>query len=230
MMDLGVTISLYNAEFMIEPCIKSVRKVFPEFVVLDIGSEDGGPEIARKLGCTVHEMGRMSGEEYTELKEDRSNEFDYSLWIDADEVWPEHSLENIKRLSEEYSVINGFWRNLDVRGKSVSASSYTLRGAVAWDTREFRIHRTWPREKLSSRSDDIKREDVQFTPSDPHDVFCWHGVLLNLSPLPDKKNRWKKRAERKDNFSSLEWTILSGMPFKYSDERILEEPKFVWYK
>ncbi len=227
MSDLGVFISVHNAEYMIKPCIESVRKVFPEVLIVDVGSEDDSVKIAQSLGVDVAKFGRLSGEEYTDLKEEMTTKTKYAFWTDADEVWPEESLELLQHSIGSYDVVNGLWRNLKVIDDKVMASDLTGRGAVAWNTEKFRIHRTWPREKLSARLPETNRADVQI---EIPEIFSWHGVLLNISPLPDKKARWKKRAERNDSFAKLGWVQIWDMPFEYDNEAILDKPTFEWYK
>jgi len=227
---MKVHVTLYNAETMIGPCLEAVRKVYPDVIVHDFGSEDSGPEIVAKMGIPIEDHGRLSGEEYVFLKEEISCESPYVFWIDADEVWPEHCLENIEKFTKEHKLVIGFWRNLKVRGGIIYVSDFLHRGVVAWDTKYFQIHRTWPREKIRARFDHTTRKDEEFTPENKGELFCWHGVLLNVSHLPDKKNRWKKRAERDDQCANLVWAPLEDLPFYYDDKRILEIPKFVWYK
>jgi glycosyltransferase involved in cell wall biosynthesis len=60
MEDLKVVVSLYNGEYVVEPCIKALKKVFRDFFVVDVGSEDDGPKVARGLGVEVIEYGRLS--------------------------------------------------------------------------------------------------------------------------------------------------------------------------
>jgi hypothetical protein len=227
---LKVHITLHNAETMIEPCVRAVKEVFPDVTVHDFGSEDSGPELVSELGVELVEHGRLSGEDYVLCKEDVSTRSDYVFWIDGDEVWPEDCLRNMKDFAKRHPIIVGFWRNLKIRQNQVYASDFIHRGAVAWDTARYRIHRTWPREKMSSRHEHIKRGEEEYTPKWKASLFCWHGVLLNISHLPDKKGRWKKRAERDDQSANLEWTPLEDLPFSYEDNRILEQPKFEWYK
>ena len=221
-------ITLYNAEFMIEPCVRAVRRVFPDVIVHDFGSEDGGPDTVTKMGVPLIKHGRLSGEDYVFLKQEESIKSDRVFWVDADEVWPQSCLENVRGGLMYHSLIVGFWKNLKVRCGHIYESDYMHRGAIAWDTKLFGLHRTWPREKLREIST-VSRKEAEYTPAH-EDVFCYHGVLLNLSPLPDKKNRWKKRAERDDQSANLKWEIRKDLPFAYSDSRILGIPAFEWYK
>jgi len=227
MIDLGVYISVFNAEYLIEPCIKAIQKVFPSPIIVDVGSEDNSTRRAEALGVEVMKCGRLSGEDYTALKEELATKQKYVFFTDADEVWVKDSLQSIPEFLKKNDVVNGFWKNLKVEGDEILYSSLTSRGAVAWNTETFRIHRTWPREKLSSRDPSLSRAEVEIS---PEGVWSWHGVLLKTSPMHDKKNRWKKRAERRDSFASLEWTKIGDLPFDYSDRELLDQPSFVWYK
>jgi len=226
-MDLKVHITMYNAENMIQPCLGAALKVLPGLTVHDFGSEDNGPYYVEQMNnITIDYHGRLSGEDYVKLKEQVARESKYTFWIDADEVWPEESLRAVVRHLEVYSVVNGYWRNLKVRDGKILMCEPMHRGAIAWDSTEFRIHREWPWEKLDTRGRMV-REQVQI---DAQDVWCYHGVLLNVSNLPDKKNRWKKRAHRDDECKDKVWQCLPDLPFPYKHTEILEKPKFVWYK
>lgn len=220
--------TLYNAELMIEPCLRAAMKVFPDIEVIDVGSEDSGPEIAERLGARVTKLGRLDATEYVFMKEEWSRKSKHVIWIDADEVWPEKSILHTTNALLSYDLVSGFWRNLEVKDDKIMCSDYTHRGCVAWNTEKFLIHRSWPREKMKGRDESISRDKSEYIP-EPENAFCWHGVLLNLSTFPEKKNRWKKRAERSDSFSSLEWTELSELPFK-ADPKVLEPAKFTWYR
>lgn len=226
-MDLQVHVTMYNAEYMIGPCLEAALKVYPNLTVHDFGSEDNGPYIVEKMNnVNIEYHGRIGGDEYSILKDNWAKESRYTFWIDADEVWPESSLRAVQRHLEVYSVVNGYWRNIKVRNGDILMCEPMHRGAIAWDTKQFYLHRGWPWEKLDSINPEVKREQVQI---DAEDVWCYHGVLLNLSPLPDKKNRWKKRAHRDDESKNKKWIPLPAIPFS-CDNRILEAPKFIWYK
>jgi glycosyltransferase involved in cell wall biosynthesis len=224
---MNVHVTLYNAENMIKPCLEHAMKVFPDLVVHDFGSEDDGPRIATKLTSRIEYHGRLNGEDYVKLKEDISVKSEYVLWIDADEVWPTLSLIAVINDLGRYNVVNGYWKNLKVRDGKMYMSELMHRGAVAWKTTDFKIHREWPWEKLDSRSVTIYRKAVE---TNDKDVFCYHGVLLNISSLPDKKNRWKKRANRDDESKDRLWEEIPDLPFLYTGTNILEQPKFSWYK
>lgn len=224
---MKVHVTMYNAENIIKPCLEHAMVVFPDLTVHDFGSEDDTPIIAEKLTSKVEYHGRLNGEDYVKLKEDISAKSDDVFWIDADEVWPKDSLISVIKCLERYSVVNGYWKNLKVRDGKMYMSELMHRGAVAWKTADFRIHREWPWEKLDSRSVEVYRKVVEINSKD---VFCYHGVLLNISSLPDKKNRWKKRAHRDDESKDKVWDEIPDLPFLYTGTGILEKPKFNWYK
>jgi len=225
-MDLKVHVTLYNAELMIKPCLETALKVYPNLTVHDFGSDDDGPYHVEKMpGVNIEYHGRLSGTEYVELKEAWARTSQYTFWIDADEIWPVSSLKAVANHLEKNSVINGYWRNLKVRDSKVLMCEPMHRGAIAWDSSQFRLHREWPWEKLDSRGMMV-REQVEINAKD---VWCYHGVLLNMSNQPDKKNRWKKRAHRDDECKNKQWEELSSLPFEY-DPDLLNQPRFIWYK
>ena len=225
---MKVYLSTYNVEFIIKPCLEHILKVYPDVEVHDFGSEDKTISIIKELGKTPILHGRLNGTDYVKVKEEISCQSKYAFWIDGDEVWPEENLKTIQDyIIKGYNVVNGFWQNLR-KEETIQQSERTFRGAVAWNTERYRLHREWPREKLSARIGDAFRAHEEV--SNKIDCWCYHGVLLNLSPLPYKKNRWKKRAERMDQFSKFQWYDIPDLPFLYDDPKILEEPKFVWYK
>lgn len=226
---MQVSITMYNSELIIGSCLHNVRKVYPEAIVYDFGSEDSGPQIAETMGFKVIKAGRLDAFKYVEFKDTISKQSKRAFWVDADEVWPEHVLLNIPALLDKAPLISGFWRNLKVEEGKIFCSEPTPRGAVAWDTRLFEIHRFWPREKIRPIDPAKDRKDYELIPP-PDELFCWHGVLLNLSLKNEKKNRWKKRAERTDAFAKLKWTEIKDLPFFYTDKRILEPASFDWYK
>ncbi len=52
-MGLSVCLIVRNEAHFLAPCIESVRAVADEIIVVDTGSTDGTPELARRLGCQV---------------------------------------------------------------------------------------------------------------------------------------------------------------------------------
>lgn len=224
---MDVHVTLYNAETMIEPCLKAASLVYPNLQVHDFGSEDRGPDIVKKLKFPINFHGRLNGVDYVLLKEEISKKSEKVFWIDADEVWPSYSLKNVGKYIKDNNVVHGFWRNLKVVDKKIYLSDFLSRGAVAWNTKRFEIHREWPREKIKGRFKEVNRSKEEII-LDPEDIFCYHGVLLNLSSLPMKKNRWKKQAERNDQSSG--WKEIPILPFNYTDNHIFDKPKFEWYK
>lgn len=226
---MKVHLSTYNVELIIKPCLERILNKYPDVEVHDFGSEDGTVSIIRSLGKEPALHGRLNGHDYTVTKEEISVKSKHVFWIDGDEVWPQENLQAVEDyLNEGYHVVGGYWRNLRNNKGAIEVSRGAYRGAVAWNTERYRLHRDWPREKLSERSNDVFRAHEEV--SNQISTWCYHGVLLNLSPLPYKKNRWKKRAERNDQFANIGWYEIPDLPFLYDDPRILEEPKFIWYK
>jgi glycosyltransferase involved in cell wall biosynthesis len=69
----------------LESCVDSCRAFADEIVVVDGGSEDGTPELARSLGCVVYENPWPGYGRQRNFGAERAAH-DWIFWIDADEV------------------------------------------------------------------------------------------------------------------------------------------------
>lgn len=67
------------------PCVESCRPFADEILIVDGGSVDGTPELARSLGCVVHENEWPGFGPQRNFGADRAVN-DWIFWIDADEV------------------------------------------------------------------------------------------------------------------------------------------------
>lgn len=107
-MKLSLCAIAKNEEASLPQCLNSVKDVVDEMVVLDTGSSDRTPEIARELGARVHHF-------------DWSNDFaaarneslkyvtgDWVLVLDADEVLAPEIIPEMKQAmeSDRYLLIN----------------------------------------------------------------------------------------------------------------------------
>src|SRR5262245_56152778 len=66
-------------------CVESCRAFADEIVLVDGGSEDGTPELARSLGCSVHENEWPGFGPQRNFGAERGAN-DWIFWIDADEA------------------------------------------------------------------------------------------------------------------------------------------------
>lgn len=201
---LGVYITLKNDENLIEECWKRVALVFPHVEVCDLGSLDTGPDRIKKLGGKVVQYGDLSPVDYTAWKNEMAKKHSHILWIDADEWWPKDCLKNAETeiLSEGEAV--GYWRNLKIKDKKLLVSEPTIRGRVGWYTKDRFLVRAWPKERLTNNIDPALHPVARF--GDPLKIYCWHGIFLERSSLPEDKKRKQKRIDRENQFSNLSWT------------------------
>lgn len=204
--NLGVYITLQNDENLIIECWRRVTAVFDLVRVCDLGSTDSGAILAGEAGASVDIHGRIAPEDYAAWKNDRARPFSHVLWIDADELWPPDALRMVRsQLEAGADFVGGYWRNLKVADGRLYASAPTRRGRVAWRTDRYRVGRAWPRERLEDRDGQGVPEPV---PPDPR-IYCWHGVLLERSSVPEDPARAAKRLEREKQFATLSWTETS---------------------
>jgi glycosyltransferase involved in cell wall biosynthesis len=82
---LSAVIITRNEAARLERCVEACRAFADEVVVVDSGSDDGTVELARSLGCSVHEnpwpgFGRQRNVAAGLARHD------WILWVDADEV------------------------------------------------------------------------------------------------------------------------------------------------
>src|SRR5688572_3907308 len=105
-------------------CLESVLPVIDAWAIVDTGSSDGTPDVIRTLferagkpGQLVHRPWQDFGTNRTEALELARPLGDYSLFIDADEVWsapdgfrlPELSLDGYRILHRHKATETTFW-------------------------------------------------------------------------------------------------------------------------
>ncbi|MGE5660516.1 MAG: tetratricopeptide repeat protein [Actinomycetota bacterium] len=107
-MDLSLCIIVKNEETTLPRCLDSVRDVVDEMVVLDTGSSDRTPEIAREFGARVYEFewcNDFSAARNESLKYVRGK---WILVLDADEELTAGIIPHIKQAikSDSHILIN----------------------------------------------------------------------------------------------------------------------------
>ena len=85
MLKISAVIITYNEEKYIEQCIKSVREVADEIIVVDSLSNDRTPEICQKLGVKFIEQSFLGYKEQKNFAVGQASH-DYILSLDADEA------------------------------------------------------------------------------------------------------------------------------------------------
>lgn len=106
---ISAVIITYNEEKNIENCLKSLKKIADEIIILDSFSTDKTCEIAKKFGAKVEQR---KFDDYSSQKNAAQSftQYDYILSIDADEALSEALVEEI--LTEKNKNLTCFAYNL----------------------------------------------------------------------------------------------------------------------
>ena len=88
-----------DEECSIERCISSVRSIVEEIVVVDTGSSDRTPEIARRLGATVIHF--QWNDDFADARNVslRGAGYSWILVLDADEVIAERDVARVRSVT-----------------------------------------------------------------------------------------------------------------------------------
>jgi len=95
---LSLCMIVKDEESVIEDCLKSVKGVVDQIVVVDTGSRDSTIEICKRYGAEVYYYrwrDDFSAARNESIKYARG---DWILWMDADERLDPGSVEKLKRL------------------------------------------------------------------------------------------------------------------------------------
>lgn len=111
MIKLSVVLATRNEEGNIGRCLKSIKDVADEIIVVDEYSTDKTREIAEKLGAKVFEEPHHDNFHITKEKAVEKASGEWILQLDADEVVSERLLGDIKRVLEGnyHPVKNGLF-------------------------------------------------------------------------------------------------------------------------
>ncbi|HEX6977554.1 MAG TPA: glycosyltransferase family 2 protein [Patescibacteria group bacterium] len=97
-MKLSVVLATRNEEANIERCLKSVKNIADEIIVVDEYSTDKTAEIAKRLGAKVYEEPHHDVFHITKQKAIEKAKGDWILQLDADEVVIKELAEEIKEV------------------------------------------------------------------------------------------------------------------------------------
>jgi glycosyltransferase involved in cell wall biosynthesis len=97
-MTLSLAMIVKNEEEIIERCLKSSGNLFDEIIIVDTGSTDKTKEICSKYTNKIYDFKWVN-----DFSKARNFSFDkatsdYVMWLDADDVIDEKSLEKLKKL------------------------------------------------------------------------------------------------------------------------------------
>lgn len=109
MTKISVVLAVFNEEENVGDCLKSIKDLAWEIVIVDGGSVDKTVEIAKKAGARVIQTGNPQIFHINKNKAIDGAKGDWVLQLDADErVTNELALE-IKQVVSQNNGINGYW-------------------------------------------------------------------------------------------------------------------------
>jgi len=107
---LSVVLATYNEERNLADCLKSVKDLADELIIVDGSSTDKTVEIAKKFGARVLVTNNPPIFHINKQKAIDMARKDWILQLDADErITPESAKEIESKIENEKSKINGYW-------------------------------------------------------------------------------------------------------------------------
>jgi tetratricopeptide (TPR) repeat protein len=106
---LSVCMIVKDEERVLGNCLKSIKGLADEIVVIDTGSTDRTVEIARSFGAKVYFFQWCDDFSAARNQYLQHATGDWILWVDADDVLPERSARRIKRLVKSASKDSAFF-------------------------------------------------------------------------------------------------------------------------
>ena len=227
-MDLGVYISTLDEEVFIEAALKNLVKVFPQTMVIDLGSTDKTMEIVKRLGVPYRQhvlkpaTAKYSldgpAQQWIALKNEYADKHDWILLLDGDEIFDEENLRKLKATFESndgHTAYHISWRMCREVDGVKQVSNPIPSGTKLYKSSDYYFKRGWPCETLKRnpavanprhRGRDIKEEC---------DIWCWHCVLLpRTNSVPERTARRKKREGRRKFYDTqLEWENVDKWPW-----------------
>ncbi|MFP5406648.1 MAG: glycosyltransferase family 2 protein [Gammaproteobacteria bacterium] len=185
---LSVAIITLNEAHRIARCLGSVRFA-DEIVVVDSGSEDGTPDIARRLGATVIETRDWPGFGPQKNRALDAATGDWVFSIDADEVVDDTLRHAIVAVTRAEAGVFGYW----IRRRSTFCGRVVRHG----DWRNDRVLRLF-RRKHARFTDDPVHERVECPL--PHGELA--GLLLHdsvdsIEDMEEKTHRYARLSAQK---------------------------------
>lgn len=212
-MNLGVYVSSFNEERLIKPCVSSIKQVFPEIEVVDLGSTDSTINKVEEVGdIPIHKYTNVSGADWTRLKNEFADKHDWVFFIDGDEIYLKSQLEILKDkiYNGKYHAYRVGWKIIREQDGLFQVSNTKPNRVKAYYSPGFYFKRAWPKEVLQSINENFVKDSSI-------DVWCYHGVLLKRSSCREPANRRKKRQIKEATYNKiLTWTDIVQPPWKES--------------
>lgn len=108
-MKLSVVLAVYNEEANLGDCLEAVKNLACEIIIVDGGSKDKTLEIAKKYKAKIIETDNPLIFHINKNRAIKNASCDWVLQLDADEIVTKELEEEIKKILETDSDINGYW-------------------------------------------------------------------------------------------------------------------------
>ncbi len=106
---LSVVLAVYNEENNLTECLKSIKDIADEIVVVDGGSTDNTVVVAKNFNSIVIKTNNPPNFHINKNKAINVASGEWILQLDADEVVSKELLNEIKKVVNTKSNINGYW-------------------------------------------------------------------------------------------------------------------------
>jgi glycosyltransferase involved in cell wall biosynthesis len=152
MINITAIVCTYNEELHIERCIKSLKKICNQIIVVDSFSNDSTAEISKKLGAEVYYKKYITfSEKLNYAIKNYKIKGDWVLRIDADEFMDEELLTNLKNLNDLKSNVTGLRiaRKIKFLGKELMHSGmYPIFHLKIWKKGHAFCEERWMDERM----------------------------------------------------------------------------------
>ncbi len=207
MTNLSAVIITLNEEKNIERCLRSLKPVVEEIVVMDSGSTDNTVQLSQSLGAKVISCA-WKGYAETKNEGNRAASNNYILWLDADEVISEELAKNINAAKTNLSGAYTFNRLNNYCGKWIRHGGfYPDRKVRIFNRAEAQWKGDHVHEKLELQTG-IKLSHLE-------------GDLLHYSYVSPAEH-W----QRMKKYSSLGAKQVAGKSFLFKFFKMLISPAF----
>ena len=106
---LSVVLAVFNEEKNLRDCLKSIKDLAWEIVIVDGGSTDQTLDIAKEFGAKIIQTDNPPNFHINKNKAIDAASGDWILQLDADEVVSKNLQEEIKKVINEKSETSGYW-------------------------------------------------------------------------------------------------------------------------
>lgn len=106
---LSVVLAVYNEEENLRRCLDSIKNLADELVIVDGGSKDKTLDISKEFGAIIIPATNLPNFHINKNKAIDAAKSGWILQLDADEVVTEGLANEVKKVVNSKSDINGYW-------------------------------------------------------------------------------------------------------------------------